>query len=228
MMSDSSLVDHAFKEIYPTRELIHKIKVNYSGRFKPYNANVRHTREFLHFNLSKEWKNVSKEIQMGLIQSLLVKIFKGTPNTGYRDLYESFVKNLSKYSTAINIDPILKQSFDRVNENFFNGLLEIPNLEWGTYSKAKLGSYEYQTNTVSISRILENGSNHAIDYIMYHELLHKKLKFTSSASGRNLHHSTEFRKQEKKYPNIKLAEQEIHRHSRKSRTKANLFSKWIK
>ena len=27
---------------------------------------------------------------------MLVKIFKGKPNTGYRDLYESFIKNLSK------------------------------------------------------------------------------------------------------------------------------------
>jgi len=75
LLSMSLIVKKAFKELYPNKSLP-ELKLRYSRAFKAYNANVRHSREFLHFRLSYEWKSVSQEIQMGLIQSLLNKIYK--------------------------------------------------------------------------------------------------------------------------------------------------------
>ena len=223
-----NIVQQAFREIYPDRELNKEIKIKYSGRFKSFNANVKHSPDFLHFHLSREWKSVSREIQMGLIQSLLVKIFKGKPNTGYRDLYESFIKNLSKYSIVTKSDPILEASFKRVNDKYFYGMIEKPNLEWGRASTTKLGSYEYQSNTINISTIFQKSSQELLDCIIHHEMLHKKLKFTSSPTGRSLHHSTEFKKAEKQFENISAVEKELRSLCRKSKIKGLFFQNWLK
>lgn len=223
-----NLINQAFQELYPGQELNKAIQIKYSGKFKPYNANVRYTNEFIHFNLSKEWKTVSKEIQIGLIQSLMVKIFKGQPNTGYRDLYESFIKNLSKYTTATKVDPTLQQSFERVNNQYFDSLMDLPNLEWGSASTSKLGSYEYQTNTISISTIFQDSEEEILDYIMYHEMLHKKFQFKSSNRGRSLHHSNEFKKAEKQFQNVHKVESNLKALLRKSKIKGSFFSFLLK
>ena len=51
---------------------------------------------------------------------------------------------------------------------------------------------------------------------MHHEMLHKKFKFQNK-NGRNLHHSSEFRKMEAKFPDKDLMEREISRLARKHR-----------
>jgi len=221
-----NIVQEAFQQLYPERELKQRTSVKYSGKFKPFNANVKHSPIFLEFHLSRDWKTVSREIRIGLIQSLLVKIFKGQPNTGYQDLYISFIKNLSKYSKVTESDPILTYSFRRVNERYFNGLMDRPNLVWGKNSTSKLGSYEYQTNTISVSTIFKQGSDELLDYIMYHELLHKKHKFYSK-SGRSYHHTTAFKHEEKKFENLPIVEKELKNLCRKSKIKTIFFKKWI-
>jgi hypothetical protein len=222
-----TLVHEAFNEIYPGRELDKQAVIKYSGKFKPYNANVRYNSEMITFNLSKEWRKVSAEIKKGLFQSLLIKIYKGMPNTGYVDMYHSFVKNLSNYSAATKSEPALAESFDRVNSRYFNGLMDKPNLVWGSFSTSRLGSYEYQSNTIKISTIFQLGKNHLLDYIMYHELLHKKLKFHSK-SGRSFHHTTLFRNAEKKFENQEQTENELRQFCRKARPKGFIFGNWFR
>lgn len=222
-----NIVEQAFNELYPNETLYRKSSIRYSGKFKKFNANVRYTPNTIHFNLSKEWRSVSREIQIGLIQNFLVKIYKGKPNTGYRDMYESFIKNLSKYSPATESDPILEISFNRANEKYFNSNLEKPNLKWGAVSTSRLGSYEYHTNTITISSILRKASPDLLDYIMHHEMLHKKLKFYSK-SGRSFHHTSEFKESEKKFENREKLEKELRALCAKSRIKGLLFGNWFR
>ena len=75
-----NLPEQAFIQLFPDKEIEYKFSITYNNRFKPYNANVRYTRKNINFNLSKRWRKVSKEIQIGLIQSLLLKIFKKKVN----------------------------------------------------------------------------------------------------------------------------------------------------
>ena len=89
------IVEEAFKELFPDKDIgSYNFEINYTEKFKPYNANVRYARNSFYFNLSKRWRNVSKEIQIGLVQGLLLKIFKSKANTTSIDLYNSFMKNL--------------------------------------------------------------------------------------------------------------------------------------
>jgi predicted SprT family Zn-dependent metalloprotease len=183
----------------PEKKEKRKLIVKYSRAFKGYNANVKYNMQQIEFRLSHEWKEVSDEITIGLIQLLFLKIYKQKKKTVNIDLYNAFVKKLATYSPTTEKDPELEESFKRVNKEYFNEMMDQPNLVWGGSSYSKLGSYEYTTNTITISNIFQHHSE-LLDYIMYHELLHKKLKFYNK-NGRSFHHTTKFRQLEKQFKN---------------------------
>ena len=212
----SSLIEEAFNQLYPEKELKYSVSLKYSRKFKPYNANVKRYGNNLIFNLSRDWKKISKEIQIGLIQELMIKILKDKNKTINMELYNLFMKNVHLAVPKTKTDAILEESFNKVNEAYFNGMLDKPNLQWGNDSTSKLGSYEYGSDTITISSIFRNANQQLLDYVMYHEMLHKKFKFQNK-NGRNLHHSIEFKKMEAKFENRDLIEKEISKLARKHR-----------
>lgn len=210
------LIKEAFQQLYPEKEMKYSFSLKYSRKFKPYNANVKLYGNNLMFHFSKDWKKISKEIQIGLIQELIVKILKDKKKTINMELYNLFMKNIHIAVPKTKTDEILEESFNRLNEVYFNGLVDKPNLQWGNSSTSKLGSYEYGSDTITISTIFRNERQEFLDYVMYHEMLHKKFKFQSK-NGRNLHHSSEFRKMESKFENRDFIEKEISKIARKHR-----------
>jgi len=212
------LVEQAFIDLFPEKNLLdYDLKIKYHNKFKPYNANVKYLGNKIHFNLSKKWRTVSREIQIGLIQELLLKIFKVKKKTTNIDLYNIFMKNIHIAVPKEKTNPIMENSFNRVNETYFFGLIEKPNLVWGYASLRKLGSYEYGSDTITISRIFKDNQE-LLDYIMYHEVLHKKHKFQNK-NGRNYHHTAKFKKDEKEFENSKIMEREISKLINKKRIK---------
>ncbi len=222
-------MEEAFTELFPGRE-IPAFKLKYSGRFSAYNANVVKHGNDLQFNVSKEWRNVDRLIKKGLLQHLLLKITrdhrrkKFKRNTMHIDLYNSFVKNLHKSIPKTKTDPILDQSFWRVNGQFFFNTIEQANLEWSSYSKTTLGTYNYQTDTITVSRFFENAPQGLLDYVMYHEMLHKKVKFKTSGT-KSYHHTAKFKQKEKEFPDAKKMEKAIEEFLRWRRRPRNEFAK---
>ncbi|MBI2541307.1 hypothetical protein HYV80_01180 [Candidatus Woesearchaeota archaeon] len=213
-----SLIEEAFHELYPDKELKYSISLKYSRKFSPYNANVKRYGNNLIFSLSRDWKKISKEIQIGLIQELMIKILKENDKnkkTINMELYNAFLKNVHIAIPKTKTDEILDASFNKVNEAYFNGMLDKPNLQWGNDSTSKLGSYEYGSDTITISAIFRNETS-LLDYVMHHEMLHKKFKFESK-NGRHVHHSPEFRKMEAKFENRDMMEKETARLAKKHR-----------
>lgn len=93
----------------------------------------------------------------------------------------------------------LAKSFDRVNSLYFNGDMTRPNITWSqTFTFRKFGHYDHINDTVAVSMSLDSSDipEYVVDFIMYHELLHKKLK-TRWNNGRNFCHTSEFTRQEK-------------------------------
>ncbi|MBI2134551.1 SprT-like domain-containing protein [Candidatus Woesearchaeota archaeon] len=202
-----SIINDAFEDLFPEKSFEDfNFRVNYNDRFKPYNANVKYTGNSFVFNLSKKWKNVSREIQIGLMQELLLKAFKEKKSTFNIDLYNSFMKKIHIAAPKTRIDSFLEESFDRVNEKYFLGMVEKTNLVWHN-SIRRLGSYEYGSDTISISKVLEKDLD-ALDYVMHHEMLHKKLKFDSS-NGSCRHHTKAFREMEKRFENSQQMEERL-------------------
>ncbi len=204
-----NLAERAFSELFPDKQLNKELRIKYSRAFNAYNANVKYAPYSMTFKLSYEWKKVSDEIKMGLIQLLLLKVYHEKKRTLNLDLYEKFIKSVGDYAHVTETDLILEQSFKRVSEKYFYGMLDQPNLRWGTDSFSKLGSYEYGANMVTISNIFkgeDEQSQELLDYIMYHELLHKKHKFHTK-NGRSYHHTKNFRNKEKAFENPRIEEE---------------------
>jgi predicted metal-dependent hydrolase len=190
--------------------------IDYSRRFKGFNANIRLSKNKIKVSMSKKWENINEDIKIGLIQSLLLKIFKKKGNSTNIDLYNNFLRNVHVAIPKNNPPEILKESFDRINQKFFHGLMERPNLKFNKALK-RLGTYEYGSDTITISRVLLK-DNEALDYVMYHEMLHKKHKFIS-VNNRNHHHTKDFRKKESEYPNAEKIEKRLQKLVNKSHIK---------
>ncbi|MBR9676363.1 hypothetical protein GOV05_05115 [Candidatus Woesearchaeota archaeon] len=194
--------------------------VRYSKAFQPYNANVKYTSKEMTFSLSHLWKQASQEIKIGLIQSLMIKVFKPekkkTLNT---DLYHLFIKNAHIGEVEKVVDPILKVSFDRLNNLYFNGMLDSPNIKWGEKSFSQLGRYAYASDTITISQVLRKDQV-LLEYVLYHEMLHKKLKYKHNKT-RSFHHTKEFKDKEKLFYE-KDVEEKLKAFLRKERVK-NFF-----
>jgi hypothetical protein len=75
----------------------------------------------------------------------------------------------------------LAASFDRVNAEYFDGAMSPPHLVWSrTFAARKFGHYDHAHDTVMINMVLDKRTvpELAIDFIVYHELLHRQLGIT--------------------------------------------------
>ncbi len=192
-------LNKAFKELYPYKEEKRVMSINYNNRFKSLNSNVKYDNHKIVFSLSKDWLEYSEELRKGLVQSLMVKIHPYEyEETMAIDLYKKFISNLNRYAKRDKTDPILEEAFKSINKEYFEDLMEQPNLVWGKKAFYKLGHYEHQTDTVLISEIFKE-EKELLDYILFHELLHKKHGIKFSKTGRHMHHTKAFRDEEKKF-----------------------------
>lgn len=203
-----SLIQESFQRLFPEKEWKYLSEIEYNRRLSNFNANIsmRHQKIKVNFNL--EWKDIDDEIKIGLIQHLLLKIFKKKGNTHNIDLYNNFVRNIDILAVKDTFDPVLEKSYNRLNTQFFDNTLEKPNLVWGKESFRKLASYNFHNDTITMSTIFKGGKQEMLDQVMYHELLHKFFKF-GHKDGRNSFHSPEFRRAERKFPSFHEIEIEI-------------------
>ena len=197
----SELALKAFRGLYPSRQLP-EMEVAYSGRFKEYNGNVE-MKKFgwtiirLKFGLSKKFQETQEEIRIGIIQHLLNRVYKTKVKTIEQDLYNNFLKHLSTYSERKESDPELVELFHELNEEYFHGILDQPNLVFGQQSLTVLGHYSYSSDTVTMSTALRE-DRLLLKFVLYHELLHKKHGFKTSGT-KTMYHTREFKEDERKF-----------------------------
>jgi len=98
----------------------------------------------------------------------------------------------------------LDEVFDTLNARFFGGLLGRPELTWSEHlAKRSLGHYDAAHNTIVVSRVFDKPSSprYAIEYLLYHEMLH--LKHPVRMRGlRRCVHPPEFKAEEARYPQL--------------------------
>ena len=95
----------------------------------------------------------------------------------------------------------LAASFERVNREYFGSALARPRLTWSrTFTGRKFGHYDPIRDTVMISATLdrEDLPEYALDFVVYHELLHKQLGI-NWRQGRMNAHTREFRAAERRF-----------------------------
>lgn len=113
----------------------------------------------------------------------------------------------SNHSTQGNIYD-LQQLFEKVNAEYFHGKLEQPHLRWSSRKAVRrLGYYHPDTDAITLSRFLDQRSipPYVVEYVMYHEMLHKKLGLKEVNSYR-VAHTQQFKKLERKFKYYSEAE----------------------
>ena len=110
-------------------------------------------------------------------------------------------------TTAVGRYYDLNEVFEAVNGQFFHGLLGRPVLTWSNHAARRLlGHYDAAHNTIMISRVFDGPRvpRYAIEYLMYHEMLHLKYPVKVKA-GRRCVHSREFQAEERLFPQLDAA-----------------------
>ena len=94
--------------------------------------------------------------------------------------------------------------FEDLNARFFHGLLARPRMSWSQIRTRRiLGHYDPAHNAIIISRIFDHAAvpRYAVEYIVYHEMLHLKHPVKLRGSRRCVH-SAEFQAEEKLFPQL--------------------------
>src|SRR5664279_5329008 len=107
----------------------------------------------------------------------------------------------------------LEEVFERLNTEFFDGLLGRPQLGWSrNASRNMLGHFDPSHNAIIVSRIFDGKTVPALalEYVMYHEMLHLRCPVDHSGARRRVH-TKEFRELEKKFPRLKEAKELLKR-----------------
>jgi predicted metal-dependent hydrolase len=101
----------------------------------------------------------------------------------------------------------LENIFDSLNTRFFYGLLARPRITWSRdHARNRLGHYDPAHNAIVVSRAFDHPQvpGYAVEYIVYHEMLHLKHPVKLRGSRRCVH-STEFQAEEKLFPQLDQA-----------------------
>jgi predicted metal-dependent hydrolase len=107
----------------------------------------------------------------------------------------------------------LEEIFEELNRRFFHGLMARPQLTWSNnHSRYSIGHYDPAHNTIVVSRIFDgpNVPRYAIEYLLYHEMLHLRHPVKMRGSRRCVH-SRAFQEDEKLFPQLKEAKEFLKR-----------------
>ncbi|PYY17336.1 MAG: hypothetical protein DMG61_02680 [Acidobacteria bacterium] len=101
----------------------------------------------------------------------------------------------------------LESIFEDLNRRFFHGLLARPLMTWSRHaSRQSLGHYDPAHNTIVISRVFDRADmpGYAVEYLVYHEMLHLKHPVKLNGSRRCVHPKA-FQEEEKLFPELEKA-----------------------
>ena len=101
----------------------------------------------------------------------------------------------------------LEEIFEDLNRRFFFGLMARPQLTWSNVlSRRRLGHYDPAHNAIVISKVFDHPwvPRDAVEYLLYHEMLHLKHPVKLRGSRRCVH-GREFQAEEKLFPQLDQA-----------------------
>ena len=101
----------------------------------------------------------------------------------------------------------LEKMFERLNAKYFEGSLQRPHIGWSVRNwRRQFGCYDPGPNQILLNRRMDHHAvpQVAVEYVLYHEMLH--VKHPTRRSGCSLvSHSSEFRAEEKRFVEFERA-----------------------
>jgi predicted metal-dependent hydrolase len=191
-------------------------------RFTSLNTTIRLRDGQLKVSLSDILEGAPEPVLRAIAHILIAKIYRKPIEAMHNHRYRRFAsseavvrqterirqsRGRKRISTAQGEHYDLDEVFETLNRQFFHGLLGRPQLTWSEHrAKRLLGHYDAAHNTIMVSRVFDrrNTPRYAIEYLMYHEMLHLKHP-VKAKNGRRCVHSREFQAEEKLFPELEQA-----------------------
>jgi hypothetical protein len=191
-------------------------------RFTSLNTTIRLREGRLYVRLSDLLEHAPETVHHAIAHILLAKLYRKPITASYADRYRRHVSSeaVSRQAEHIRqtrgrkriLTPVghhfdLNEVFDSLNTRFFHGLLGRPVLTWSAHhARRMLGHYDAAHNTIMVSRVFDRPDTPrcAIEYLLYHEMLHLKHPVRVKG-GRRCVHSREFQAEERLFPHLEEA-----------------------
>jgi hypothetical protein len=188
-------------------------------RFTSLNTTIRLRDGEVYVSLSDLLEGAPESVIRAIAHILLAKLYRKPIDAAHSARYKRFASSATVTRQAELIRGArgtkryfgpqgryynLEEVFDTLNGRFFGGLMGRPELTWSEHhAKRSLGHYDAAHNTIVVSRVFDRPSSprYAVEYLLYHEMLH--LKHPVRMNGlRRCVHSREFKAEERKFPQL--------------------------
>jgi hypothetical protein len=211
-----------FHELKP-RTAIPGVRLKFC-KFANANSSVRWDESGLQFRITDVLEGAPAAILESLAYILLSKLIRRTPPRIHAERYRRYLNRKEMRRSLQLVKQTrgrkfvsgprgsaydLEEIFEQLNQAHFNGLMAQPLLGWSRQpSRVMLGHYDPSHNAIIVSRLLDRPDvpRLAVEYILFHEMLH--LRFPVEHRGaRRCVHTREFKEAEKRFPKVKEAKQ---------------------
>lgn len=204
-------------------------------RFYPYigiNHTIRLRGGKIFVRLAEICETAPLEIQRALAFILVAKLLRKKVPPLASDVYRSYIKthemqakaqeNKREKGRKIVSTPQgevydLEEMFDRLNRIYFRNSLEKPTLSWSAKQTYRiLGHHDATHQTIIVSKSLDDAKvpKYVVEFVVFHEMLHI-FHPTTHRNGRRYNHTTQFRRNEKKFADYDAAENWIEENAAK-------------
>ena len=214
------LFEHCYRELRP-RAPIPEFKVTFY-HFANINNTIRLREGKVLVRLSDLLEGAPESVLHSIAHILLAKLYRKPIDATHAVRYRKYSASRELTNKAHLIRQIrgrkrigparghvydLDAIFEDLNFRFFHGLLARPQMTWSEHSsRQSLGHYDPAHNAIVVSRIFDraNVPRFAVEYLVYHEMLHLKHPVRLRGSRRCVH-SREFTAEENLFPELERA-----------------------
>ena len=215
-----SLFQQCFRELWPKKALP-EFRVSFY-HFTNINNTIRLREGVVLARLSDLLESAPEPVLHAIAHILLAKLYRKPIDKTQAARYRRYVGSHDLAAKAHLIRQIrgrkkigpskgrvydLDAIFEELNTRFFHGLMARPTMTWSAHhSRQSLGHYDPAHNAIVVSRIFDraNVPRYAIEYLVYHEMLHLKHPVRLRGSRRCVH-SRAFQDEEKLFPELQSA-----------------------
>lgn len=218
--ANEAIYARLFREMKP-RTPLPEIRVQFR-RYANANAQIRLHGGVLLVRMADTLAAAPWDVHEALAEILLSKLFRRPVSANINERYRRYLnrgdvrKDLDRVRGARGRKQVedpqgthydLLQMFDELNFQYFFGLMARPTLGWSKQaSRTLLGHYDSSHNTIVLSRILDRAEvpRLAVEYVMYHEMLHVRHPVEHKGARRCVH-TRAFKDEEKLFANFREA-----------------------
>ena len=211
------MLETTYRELRP-RAPMPEFRVEFYA-FANVNSTIRLREGVMHVRVSDLLEGAPESVLEAIAHILLAKIYRKPIQRLHATRYRRYISSHDMTQKAHLVRQVrgrkqidssrgqvydLEEIFEQLNRQFFFGLLARPRMTWSrAHARNSLAHYDPAHNAIVVSRAFDQPRvpRYAIEYIVYHEMLHLKYPVKLRGSRRCVH-GREFQAEERLFPQL--------------------------